>query len=181
MDTRTYTCCFTGHRRFRPGDGTVVQLKLNEILEYLISCRGVRYFCAGGALGFDTMAAETVLRLKGRYPHIRLILVLPCPEQADRWPEEDIETYERHKRLADRVVYTADHYFCGCMLVRNRLLVDRSSWCVSYQYKAGGGTAYTVDYARKNHLALFNCIGDHIFMPVQTDAPQTCAADGSGR
>jgi uncharacterized phage-like protein YoqJ len=119
MDARARTCCFTGHRRFRQGDAPIVQSRLSEILEFLITCRGVRYFCAGGALGFDTMAAETVLRLKERYPHIRLILVLPCPEQSDRWPAADIETYERHKRQADRVVYAADRYFSGCMLVRN--------------------------------------------------------------
>lgn len=180
MDVRTHTCCFTGHRRFRPGDAPIVQSKLNEILEYLITCRGVRYFCAGGALGFDAMAAETVLRLKERYPHIRLILVLPCPEQADRWTREEIKTYERHKQQADRVAYTADHYFYGCMLLRNRLMVDRSSWCVSYQYKACGGTAYTVDYAQKNHLALFNCIGDRILVPAAAGAPQTVTADRCG-
>jgi uncharacterized phage-like protein YoqJ len=160
LDKRAYTCCFTGHRRFRPGEAPKVQARLDEILEYLITCRGVRYFGAGGALGFDTMAAETVLRLKPRYPQIRLILVLPCPEQAKYWPAADAAVYERHKKLADRVVYIARSYYNGCMQERNRHLVDHSAWCVSYQYAAAGGAAYTVDYARKNGLALMSCINE---------------------
>lgn len=38
---------------------------------------GVTTFLTSGTLGFDIMAAGTVLRLKRAFPHIRLILVLP--------------------------------------------------------------------------------------------------------
>ena len=44
---------------------------------------GYSYFGAGGALGFDTIATQTVLHLKERYPHTKLILVLPCIDQAN--------------------------------------------------------------------------------------------------
>lgn len=37
------------------------------------------FFGAGGALCFDTVAAQTVIRLKDKYPKIRLILVLSAP------------------------------------------------------------------------------------------------------
>jgi hypothetical protein len=50
-------------------------------------------------------------------------------------------------------------------------MVDRSSWCVSYQYKAGGGTAYTADYARQKHLAMFNCIGDRMLLTARGGPP----------
>ncbi len=123
MDKRPITCCFTGHRRFRPGDAPRVQTRLEEIVEQLILYHGVCYFGAGGALGFDTMAADTVLRFRARYSQIRLILVLPCPEQADRWPAADAAVYEHQKQLADRTVYTAPHYFDGCMQKRTAI------WC----------------------------------------------------
>jgi hypothetical protein len=38
----------------------------------------------------------------------------------------------------------------------NRHLVDRSSVCVCYQTRHGGGTAYTVNYARAHGLAIIN-------------------------
>ena len=74
---RNQTCCFTGHRNIP------VELRspISEILKTtIISCieQGYLYFGAGGALGFDTLVAQTVLDLKCLYPSIKLILVLPC-------------------------------------------------------------------------------------------------------
>ena len=128
---------------------------LKQELEKLIE-QGVIYFGAGGALGFDTMAAQTVLSLKLKHPEIKLILVLPCQSQADRWSEEDRAVYEEIKRKADKVKYTSIEYTSGCMHKRNRHLVDNSSVCVSYMTKSTGGTAYTVDYARKSHVRVIN-------------------------
>ena len=62
--------------------------RLKTILVDLIE-NGYRYFGVGGALGFDTLAAQTVLDLKTSYPHIKLILVLPCLSQADSWSLHD--------------------------------------------------------------------------------------------
>lgn len=53
-----------------------------------------RYFGAGGARGFDTVATMAVLELKKIYPDIRLILVLPCRNQTRGWKEADIQKYE---------------------------------------------------------------------------------------
>ena len=44
----------------------------------------------------------------------------------------------------------------GCMHVRNRHLVDFSSYCICYQTKETGGTAYTVNYAKENGLIIYN-------------------------
>lgn len=74
------TCCFTGHREIPKGMYPMLTAELERELHGLIQ-RGFQYFGAGGALGFDTLAAEAVLRLKEQYPDIRLILVLLCPDQ----------------------------------------------------------------------------------------------------
>ena len=39
---------------------------------------------------------------------------------------------------------------------RNRHLVDHSGVCVAYLTESRGGTAYTVDYARKNGVPVIN-------------------------
>ena len=118
--------------------------------------RGVRYYGAGGALGFDTLAAQAVLRLRESCPSMKLILVLPCLTQIRGWPAADVAEYERIKGLADRVVYTSQAYTAGCMHKRNRHLVDNSSVCVCYLTKDSGGTAYTVRYARERGLEVIN-------------------------
>lgn len=161
MDKRSLTCCFTGHRAFRPGELPHVRAALERHILTLHDERGVRYFGAGGALGFDTLAAETVLRLRSALrPDLRLILVLPCMDQAVRWPLSDQEKYAQIKLQADKVVVLARSYRTGIMHARNRHLVDHAGWCICYLYKSAGGTAYTVDYARRKGLAILNCAGE---------------------
>ena len=107
-------------------------------------------------MGFDTLAAQTVLELKQQYPHIRLILVLPCVDQTTGWKQDDIDEYERIRALADKVVYTSREYTSGCMHKRNRHLVDNSSLCICYLTKLSGGTAYTVRYAESKGVYVRN-------------------------
>lgn len=64
--------------------------------------------------------------------------------------------HERIKAQADKVVYTAQQYTPGCMHRRNRHLVDNSGVCVCYLTKNSGGTAYTVNYAKKQGVNVFN-------------------------
>lgn len=148
------TCCFTGHRRL-PGNQKEIEKRLEEAILSLIQS-GYLYFGAGGALGFDSLCAKTVLRLRQSYPKIKLILVLPCVSQANRWPATDRAVYRETIEQADKVVYISQEYTRDCMFKRNRHLVDYSSACICYQVKQTGGTAYTVEYARKHGLRIIN-------------------------
>ena len=149
------TCCFTGHREIPLLDLSRITRKTREAILSLYS-RGVRYFGAGGAIGFDTIAAETVLELRETLcPEIKLILVLPCRDQTRGWKNErDLRRYAECLRLADKVVYTSDAYHRGCMHKRNRHLVDQSAYCIAYLTKPSGGTAYTVVYAEQRGLVI---------------------------
>lgn len=155
MDTRERTCCFTGHRSLPQSQLSVIKQRVRTAMIGLIE-QGVRYFGVGGALGFDTLAAQTVLQLKKLYPKIRLILVLPCADQSSGWNAEDIRIYEEIKAQADKVVCLADHYFRGCMHRRNRHLVDNSAHCICYLTSDKGGTAYTAAYAQSQGLKITN-------------------------
>lgn len=146
MNQRNKTVCFTGHRQIIHAD---IAERLEEVIEILIG-EGFEYFGTGGALGFDTLAARTVIKLKEKYENIRLILVLPYAQQALKWSKENRDEFYDIMKLADKVTYISREYFRGCFHQRNRRLVDNSSVCVAYQYKNYGGTAYTVDYA-ENH------------------------------
>ena len=149
------TACFTGHRTIPFLQRRKIEKRTEDALIEAIK-QGYRFFGAGGALGFDTLAAQTVLRLKKTYPQIKLILVLPCLSQTRGWRPEDIAEYERIKAAADKVVYTSQEYTRDCMFKRNRHLVDNSSLCIAYLTENTGGTAYTVDYARSKGLIIRN-------------------------
>ena len=149
------TCCFTGHRTIPESEYAEMQKSLESELTQLIN-QGTRYFGAGGALGFDTMSALSVLKLRKNFSLIRLILVLPCKDQTKGWSEKDIKIYNNILQNADKVVYTSKHYYRGCMHKRNRHLVDNSQICICYLTDSKGGTAYTVDYAKQKGLRIIN-------------------------
>ena len=149
------TACFTGHRDIPPLKRPGIKHRLEREIERSIQA-GYVYFGAGGALGFDTLAAQMVLKLEERYPDIKLILVLPCKTQTSGWKQTDIDEYERIKAAADKVVFTSEVYYRGCMHKRNRHLVDNSSLCICYLTEDRGGTYYTVNYAKENGLKIIN-------------------------
>lgn len=152
---REKTACFTGHRKIPPESISELSQRLKNTLLRLIE-EGYMYFGAGGALGFDTLAAQCVLSLRKRYSHIKLILVLPCTTQTKGWSKDDIAVYEEIKSQADKVVYTSQEYTRGCMHKRNRHLVDNSSACISYLTENKGGTFYTVNYAKSKGVEVIN-------------------------
>ncbi|HIX89938.1 MAG TPA: DUF1273 domain-containing protein [Candidatus Agathobaculum pullicola] len=150
---RLHACCFTGHRDIPPEILPALAAKLEATVLHLIA-DGIRHFYAGGALGFDTLAAETMLRLRDQFPQIRLILALPCREQTRGWPAVSVERYEHILRRANEVIYTSEHYTRGCMQRRNRFMVNHSAVCVAYCTRVTGGSAYTLQYARKSGLRI---------------------------
>ena len=98
---KSKTCCFSGHRNIPADKEEEIRIKLIEELEKLIN-KGYRFFAAGGALGFDTMAAIEVLNLRRKYPHIKLIMVLPCKDQSKYWNKADKNIYEFIKKQSDK-------------------------------------------------------------------------------
>ncbi len=152
--TNTKACCFTGHRAFYDNTKELSDI-LSVLLDNMIT-QGYTVFRAGGALGFDMLAAETILRKKEDGRNIRLELLLPCPEQDENWNAANKARYRRILSLADSKEYIADHYTPSCMHERNRRLVDGSSLCIAYLKHAKGGTAYTCRYAEKLGVKIIN-------------------------
>ena len=152
---RNSTCSFTGHRVIPDGMAEYLLQRIKDGVNYLYSHK-VKTYLTGGALGFDTLAAKTVIECRNIHEDIRLILVIPCRDQARDWKQEDIETYEHIKELADEAICLSEHYYNGCMHSRNRYLIDNSGACICYLTQAKGGTAYTVTYAREKGLSVFN-------------------------
>ena len=147
------TCCFSGHRDVDIEDIKLVKGRLYNEIEQLIK-NGIIFYGSGGARGFDLLASEIVLKLKQKYPYVRLILVLPCLNQSLYWNEQGIEKYNRIKHNADKINVLSEKYYKGCMFLRNRHLVDNSSYIICYKRKNTGGTAYTVNYAEMKKLKI---------------------------
>lgn len=155
------TCCFSGHRKISPIGTIDISIRMRKQIDSLVK-QGYERFICGGALGFDTICALTVLNAKKKYKNIKLILALPCENQTKNWQQKDIEVYNSILKNSDEVIYISKNYFNGCMHKRNRYMVDNSSYCIYYLNKNSGGTAYTVQYAKKEGLKLKNMAVDRI-------------------
>ena len=132
-----------------------IKKRISDVMDILID-NGVIYYGVGGALGFDTLAAQVVIEKRKQHPQIRLILVLPCKDQTKNWDVKDIERYNNIMKQANKIVFTSEYYHPGCMFKRNRHLVDNSAHCIAYLEKDSGGTAYTVNYAKEKGIKVFN-------------------------
>jgi uncharacterized phage-like protein YoqJ len=140
------TCAFTGHRSLGADfSKSALKKQVKELVK-----RGVDTFLCGMAVGFDLLAAETVLELKKKYPNIRLILYIPCYNQQRNFSEKDKDRYAEIYKKADERVVLADGYYRGCMQNRNRYMVDRADVLIAHCHKAEGGAAYTVKYFQKS-------------------------------
>lgn len=148
------TCCFTGHRPDKlpwgldERDPRCAALKhsLGRELEALYR-RGFRHFISGMAMGCDLYFAEAALALRDKYPELTVEGAVPCPTQAQRWPEE---TRLRWRDILDRCdleTVVQQNYDRWCMLRRDRYMVDRSAAVLAVFDGTAGGTRYTLNYA----------------------------------
>ena len=150
------TVSFTGHRNADPS----IRAALYDTIKRLAE-DGADTFCAGGAAGFDTFAAEEVLRVKEEYPRIKLRLVLPCSpkEQTHSFSREMKEAYVRVMRGADDTEYVSEYYTKSCMKERNQRLVDLADICVCWydsENHPHSGTGQTVRMAEKKGIEVIN-------------------------
>lgn len=162
-----HSCCFTGHRPpYLPDGGDEEKAgmhRLKSLLDRTVleaAASGVRTFLTGGAPGFDTIAAESVLALKADFPDVRLLLALPSHTQADEYPDALKARYERILREASAAYYASETSNApAAMRRRNRFLVDHSDCCIAYFTQRGSGTSYTVNYAKKRGRYVVNLAG----------------------
>ncbi len=157
MIRKDHACCFTGHRiiakEYRDTLPRLLELQIRRLV-----AEDITDFITGGARGFDTLAAQTVLKLRMEFPQIRLILALPCKDQARGWSTADKTIYEQICRDADWIHYTGTRYTMDCMMRRNRFMVDNSLSCIFYLTNQRSGTYKTVSYAMEENRKLYNIL-----------------------
>ena len=153
---RERTACFTGHRQINEKDLPRLTQRLDETIAELIR-QGVIYFGNGGCYGFDYIAALAVLKARKQNQDVKLIMVLPCFDQDERWSNADKQVFKHILEQADKIKYVSEKpYFDGCMAKRNLHLVENSGVCVAYMKHGRSGSSQTVRLARERGLTVIN-------------------------
>ena len=120
-------------------DHDALQKRLLKVIPALYA-EGYTLFLCGGALGFDTLAAQAVLQCR----------------ESRLWNKKDQAIYQELLQHADEAIWLSDAYYQGCMMMRNKYLVEHSSLCVCYYINKKGGTSFTVAYALYQDLNIIN-------------------------
>ena len=159
------TCCFTGHRPDKLPWGlderdprcAMLKQSLSRELEGLYR-QGYRHFISGMAMGCDLYFAEAALELRTKYSEITVEGAVPCPTQADRWPEDLRSRWRDILDRCDLETVVQQHYDRWCMHRRNRYMVDRSAVVLAVFDGTAGGTQYTLNYAmdKKREILLLD-------------------------
>ncbi|MFR3796155.1 MAG: SLOG family protein [Christensenellales bacterium] len=134
--------CFTGHRAIPPQELPALTERLDRVLEALYQ-HGFRDFICGGALGFDTLAAQRILLMRTHHADVRLRLAIPCSTQSARWKASDCLIYEQLLYAADETVVLSAategphaNRYGGC-----RCLSDRQRAACTPRSPCGGASA----------------------------------------
>ena len=157
MTDITKTCFFTGHRKILKEDLEGIKFHLkNELIKKYND--GINCFISGGALGFDTLAAQTVLELKKeKYSDIKLILYIPCYNYDENWSYEQKCILHHLKCAADDIlIITKSNYTKDCPKKRNLALVKSSCCGIAYMVRERTGTSQTIMMAKKEQKEVIN-------------------------
>lgn len=159
MRGRQSACSFTGHRpgklpwKFDERDVRCVDLKrrMRDAVEAAWQ-EGYRHFLCGMAMGCDLYFCECAMALRGREPEVTVEAVIPCPTQAQDWPEGERARYRALVAGCDYETLVSERYTSDCMQRRNRYLVDHASLLIAAYDGTQGGTQYTIQYALRRGL-----------------------------
>ena len=149
------SCCFTGHRQIPVAELAPLTFHLDAALAALYD-NGCRSFYAGGARGFDTLAASRVLLLREQHPDVRLFLLLPCRNQTAGWSGEDAMRFDEILSLSDGYRYMQEEYSTTAIVARNRALVEEGEVCIAYVRRSASGSGQTLRVAQEKERAFIN-------------------------
>ena len=148
-------CCFTGHRIIAKKDIPFLGERMETLVLKLIQ-EGTAVFQVGGALGFDTLAAQLLMKLcDDDGINLKIILYCPFPDFISRWTPKQQEKFRALYAKYDGVIYSNQTGSRDAYLKRNRQLVDGVQFCIAYCTKEHSGAAYTIRYAEENGVQIF--------------------------
>lgn len=155
------TCFFSGHRNISAVDRERMLPHIEALICELVEKYGVTRFISGGAIGFDTICAKTVLALQNTDPYfaekVQLLLYLPCYDQDAKWSSEDRYELQMLKFKASECKYiTEGNYTSDCMKKRNYAMVDAAQYGIVFCRYARSGTAQTTYYAQRKNRNFVN-------------------------
>ena len=143
MSGREKVVALTGHRALENFDEDALAYELESLI-----CEGYTAYLCGMAQGFDLLALKLLVALKPK-KKLYLEACIPYEGHENRSSEAKKQHYMELLQACDRKTVIFPAYCSGCFLARDRYMVDCADLVLAHCEKETGGTAYTVNYAKK--------------------------------
>ncbi len=168
VNLNNYTCCFFGHRKINVTEA--LKTKLHNEIETLILNEKVEIFLFGSKSEFDDLCYDEVSKLKGKYPHIKIVYVRAAYTDADRKYIDYLLTHYEDTYYPEKIKGAGK----AAYVQRNEEMINKSKFCVIYfdkkhlpprrkvckrdaiWYQPKSGTAIAYSFAVKKKRIIIN-------------------------
>ena len=129
---------FCGHSNLSVRTSEILETKLRTEIEKLIK-QGAREFLLGGYGDFDYLCSKIIREMKGVYPHIMSVLVIPYIDRDYNKDLYDCSEYPPIETVPKRFA----------ILKRNEFMVNEADVVIAFVKYDWGGAVKTLEYARR--------------------------------
>ena len=156
-----YSCGIVGHRDIPKYDNNKNKQLNNQIdntIDFLIKIQIDKFLC-GMAIGADLMIAKRIIKYRNENNlDVKVKSVIPCENQTLHYTDKQKREYREVLKECEPSDYKYGPYFDGCMLKRNRYIVDNSDFMFAIfdeNNTKRGGTLYTINYPKRQNKSIF--------------------------
>lgn len=152
-----HTCVIAGHSPDKirwdcvsAGSDDAAEMKntVTAIIEKLIREKGVNTFLCGMTQGMSLLMAGYVIKLKKKYPDIRLKCYVPDQGFLRSWSEDQKALFMRTTEKSSAAYYMADEPIRYIYQTRREYMVDNAAYLLAaYTQGTDSGTGEMVRYA----------------------------------
>lgn len=152
-------CSFVGHHHLRITRALerTVKKELRALIE-----SGCADFYTGGAYGWDTLCSTTVLKLRKKYPHVRLHLILPChaSDYTAKWDSGDRALFYKIMAAVDSV-WLPEKTTGDGLREQTKQLINKADilFCFYDKHRSGSPTERAVYTASQKGAKIMNMCG----------------------
>lgn len=150
-----FTVCFFGHRQL--DDFRTVEQRIKQLIDKLLSEHEYIEFLVGRDGEFDQLVTSAILRCKKRLDtaNCSVTWVMPYLKSDYIKNRDSYDTYFDSVEVCEQ---SAKAHPKSAILIRNRVMVDRSDLCVFCVTHKSGGAYQTLRYAEKTGANTMNLL-----------------------
>lgn len=148
-----YGCFFVGDYNLPGYRINTIRQQMREMLEKFVN-KGILDFFIGGDPGFETLAAEEVVRFRMRFPEreIRLVYLPPSSEEYAQRSVQERNKLDAMRWTADQVFPAANFPAVRDLQSGKKWMADHSVACVTYFSHTRDCNSDIIQYAQRKNV-----------------------------